>query len=91
MFIPVGLAGVVTIVLLVGLGIFFYPWLLKQRGGLLVALVLTALLGLLFYRFDNPVGEATGTSALLAAIWAGLPLLIGLLLKVLTGKRAVRE
>jgi drug/metabolite transporter (DMT)-like permease len=79
--VPVTLAGTLTILFLVGFGIFLYPWLLRRRGGALIAGALTAVLGVLFYFFDNPNNAEAGASGLLAAILAVLPLLTGLLVK----------
>jgi hypothetical protein len=79
MTVPVGLAGALTILFLVGFGIFLYPWLFKRRGGFLVVAVLTVLLTLLFYFFDDSLGVETGTAATFAVIWALLPVLTGLL------------
>jgi hypothetical protein len=70
MNVPVTVGGAVTIVLLVGLGIFVYPWLLAQRRGWVVA-GMTALLAGLFYVFDAGSG-LTGAAG--PAVAAGLAL-----------------
>lgn len=81
MTVATGLAGSLTILFLVGFGIFFYPWLLKRRGGLFVAVGLTGLLALLFYGFDAASGSRPGASVTLALVWALLPLLTGVIVK----------
>jgi hypothetical protein len=75
MSIPVGLAGTLTILVLVGCGIFLYPWLFKRRGGFLIVAMLTVLLTVLFYLFDDSLGVETSTSATLAVVWALLPVM----------------
>ena len=77
--VPIGLAGSVTIVALVGLGIFAYPALLKRRGGAAAVGVGTALLAVLFYLFDRGSGTAPALSALLALLWALAPALAGVI------------
>jgi hypothetical protein len=67
--IPTGFAGALTIALIVGLGIFVYPWLLSQRGGKWIVAGVTSLLAVLFYAFDAGSG-LSGTAAL--AVAAGL-------------------
>jgi hypothetical protein len=88
MDISVNLAGSLTILFLVGFGMFLYPWLLKRRGGVLVVAVLTAMLTVLFYLFDDPIGVETSTSGALALVWALLPLAAGLVVKSLQSKGA---
>ena len=78
---PINLAGALTILFLVGFGIFLYPWLLKRRGGLPIVLLLTAALATMFYFFDEASGVESGTSRLLGLIWALLPLGTGFLVK----------
>lgn len=78
MDVPVGLAGTLTILFLVTFGVFFYPWLLKRRGGKLVVAVLSVLLAALFYLFDDPDGVDTSTSVGLAVFWALLPVATGI-------------
>jgi lipopolysaccharide export LptBFGC system permease protein LptF len=90
MDIPASVAGSLTIVLLVLLGIFLYPWLLRRRGGALVVGVSTIALAVLFYLFDRPSGVASSTSRVLAVVWALLPLISGLLVKYSQDKRLSR-
>src|SRR5215475_2265612 len=73
MDVPVNVGGSVTIISLVVLGIFVYPWLLKKRGGALVMAVLTVALAVLYYLFDNRSGVASSTSGVLAIVLALLP------------------
>jgi hypothetical protein len=86
MDIPVNIAGSLTILFLVVFGVFLYPWLLKRRGGALAVGALTVLLMVLFYLFDDPIGVETSTSAVLAIIWALLPLATGLLVRYMQNK-----
>ena len=88
MDVSVGLAGSVTIAFMVAFGIFLYPWLLKRRGGLLVASALTVFLAVLFYLFDRPMGIQARPSVTLAVVLAVLPLGIGFLVKRLQTKGA---
>ena len=77
--IPQGLAGAVTLAALVGLGIFVYPWLLKQRGGGAWVAGITAVLALLFYAFDAGTGTSDTVSAALALLWALAPVAAGVI------------
>ncbi|MFN9805561.1 MAG: hypothetical protein ACK56N_03905 [Betaproteobacteria bacterium] len=77
--IPQGLAGAVTLAALVGLGIFVYPWLLKQRGGGAWVAGITAVLALLFYAFDAGTGTSATLSAVLALLWALAPVAVGVI------------
>lgn len=79
MDVPVGLAGTLTILFLVAFGVFFYPWLLKRRGGKFVVAGLSVLLGVLFYLFDDSDHVETSTSVGLALFWALLPVATGIL------------
>jgi len=81
MNIPVNISGSVTILLLIALGIFIYPWLLRRRGGALMVGASTIVLTVLFNLFDNPAGLDTATSGVLAVALALLPLITGLLVK----------
>jgi hypothetical protein len=87
MDVPTGLAGSVTIICLVGLGIFLYPWLLARRGGALVVLALTAGLTALFYLFDNAAGTEAATAAGLALLWALAPVGTALIVKRGQGRK----
>jgi peptidoglycan/LPS O-acetylase OafA/YrhL len=81
MNVPVIVAGTLTITLLVGFGVFLYPWLLRRRGGALIVGTITGILAVLFYFFDNPNSAEATTSGVLAVVLAVLPLLTGLLVK----------
>jgi hypothetical protein len=81
MDIPVTLAGTLTILFLVGFGLFLYPWLLSRRGGALMVGAATVVLIVLFYLFDQPSGVDTSTSGVLAIVLGLLPLITALLVK----------
>ena len=69
------MAGAITLALFVGLGVFVYPWLLRQRFGRSSVAVLTVLLAGLFIAFEGS-GASTYSSAL-AAAWALGPVIAG--------------
>ena len=77
------LGGVVTLVLLVALGIYIYPMLLKRRWGWPAIGATTVLLAALFFTFDLASGAATAVwrSALLALLWALAPLVAALIVR----------
>jgi hypothetical protein len=77
--VPTALAGAITIGLLVGLGIFVYPWLLRRRLGWLAVAAGTGALTALFVWFDQGRGAAGGVSALLALLWAAAPAITGVI------------
>jgi FtsH-binding integral membrane protein len=81
MDIPASIAGTVTVLLLVALGLFIYPKLLRRRGGALMIAATTIVLAVLFYLFDRPTGLDAATSVLLALVWALLPVGTGILVK----------
>lgn len=90
--VPTGLAGAITILALVGLGIFGYPALLKRRGGVVAIAACTALLALLFYAFDRGSGAAPAVSATLALLWALAPVVAGVIVhRLQTHKRAAED
>ena len=74
--VPNALAGAVTVVALIGGGIFLYPWLLARRGGAIAVAVLTAALTLLFFYFDRGSGNAAASAAF-ALLWAVAPATVG--------------
>lgn len=74
---PNWLAGTVTIVALIGLGIFIYPWLLRLRGGVPAIGAITVILTFVFYVFDRSNDVPIAASALLAALWALAPVAAG--------------
>jgi hypothetical protein len=74
---PTPIAGTVTIAALIGLGIFVYPFLLKQRGGAGLVSAITVMLTFLFYAFDSARDEPIALSAGLAVLWALAPVAAG--------------
>ncbi len=76
---PTWFAGSVTIVALLGLGIFLYPWLLKQKGGVPAIGATTVLLTFVFYQFDSSRSVPIAVSLALAAVWALAPVVAGVI------------
>ena len=72
----VPVAGAITIGLIVGLGIFIYPWLLAQRYGRWIVGLMTVVLGALFVVFQ---GASSAGSIALAAAWAFGPVIAGVI------------
>jgi hypothetical protein len=85
---PNWFAGTVTIVALIGLGIFIYPWLLARRGGAGAFGAVTVLLSFLFYVFDRRNDVPIPVSALLALLWAVAPVVAGIIVHRLQRKSA---
>jgi len=85
------IAGVITIVLLIVLGIFIYPRLLKKPSGLPVVIAVTVLLALGLFIFDSGRGTTIWPAALLSLLWAGAPAIAGVIVHRLGGKAAPRE
>ncbi|MGZ9076237.1 MAG: hypothetical protein ACXW13_10730, partial [Burkholderiaceae bacterium] len=75
--IPVQVGSAITIALIVGLGVFVYPWLLAQRYGAWIVGLTTILLGALFVGFQG--GGSTAYSLVLAAGWALGPVIAGVI------------
>ena len=73
----VQVAGAITVALIVGLGIFVYPWLLAQRYGPWIVGSMTILLGVLFVSFQGS-GSSTYSLAF-AAGWALGPVIAGVI------------
>jgi hypothetical protein len=82
---PNWFAGTITIVALVGLGIFVYPWLLARKGGIGAVGAITVLLAFLFYAFDSANNVPIATSATLAILWAVAPVAVGFVVRRLQG------
>ena len=82
--VPNALAGALTVVALVGGGIFLYPWLLARRGGAIAVTAITAALALLFFLFDRG-SDNPAASAAFAVLWAAAPAAVGLLVRRLQG------
>lgn len=76
--VPNALAGAVTVVALVGGGIFLYPWLLARRSGAFAVAALTAALTLLYFYFDRGSGNVAASAAL-ALLWAVAPAVVGVI------------
>lgn len=85
---PTPIAGTVTIVALIGLGIFVYPFLLKQRGGVGLVGAITVMLTFLFYAFDSARDEPIALSAGLAVLWALAPVAAGVIVYRLSRRGA---
>ena len=85
---PTGLAGAVTIVAIVGLGIFVYPWLLRRSRGSAAIAGATAVLAVVFYAFDRSSGVPVAVSAALALLWALAPVAAGLIVHRLQKRSA---
>ena len=77
-------AGAITIALIVGLGIFVYPWLLARRHGWWIVSSITLLLAVLFIAFQGRA--ASGYSLALAAGWALGPVIAGVIVWRLVAK-----
>jgi hypothetical protein len=88
LYFPNWFAGTVTIVALIGLGIFIYPWLLARRGGAGAIGAVTVLLSFLFYVFDRRNDVPIPVSALLALLWAVAPVVAGIIVHRLQRKSA---
>ncbi|MGH6611748.1 MAG: hypothetical protein ACRECQ_16005 [Burkholderiaceae bacterium] len=70
-------AGAISIALIVGLGIFVYPWLLAQRHGVWIVALTTLLLGALFVVFQG--FQSSTASLLITASWALAPVIAGVI------------
>ncbi len=81
MNVPLGLAGAVTIVALVGLGTFVYPWLLKKPYGVGAVTLATLALTGLFFMFDAGRADNESTSLALGFIWAIAPAVAGVIVR----------
>lgn len=74
--IPVAASGAVTVALIVVLGIFVFPALLRRTTGRWAVAIVTLALVTLFYVFD--IGSGLSSHPLLSAVAIGLaPLLAG--------------
>lgn len=82
--IPAPVAGVITVALIVGLGIFVYPWLLTQRHGRWIVGSITLLVATLFMLFEG--SESSSYSRALAAGWALGPVIAGLVVSRISRK-----
>lgn len=86
--IPVAASGAITVALIVVLGIFVYPALLRRRLGKGIVAIVTVALIVLFFVFDR--GSGLSTNPVASAIAIGLaPLLAGTIVYQLQrGKRS---
>jgi hypothetical protein len=85
--VPVAVAGAVTVALIVVLGIFVYPALLRRRLGKAWVAIVTVVLCVVFYLFDR--GSALSTHPAASAIALALaPLLAGTIVHQLSGGKA---
>lgn len=75
--IPTPAAGAITIAVIVGLGVFVYPWLLTQRYGPWMVGLLTLLLGALFVIFQG--SDSSTYSRAMAAGWSLGPVIAGVI------------
>jgi hypothetical protein len=75
--IPIAVAGTISIALIVGLGIFVYPWLLAQRHGAWILALITVLLAALFVVFQG--SDSSRASLVAAAAWALGPVVAGVI------------
>jgi hypothetical protein len=71
-------SGAITVALIVVLGIFVYPALLRRPLGTAMVAVSTAALGVLFFLFDRASGLSTNPAAS-AIVLALAPLLPGII------------
>ena len=77
-------AGAITIALIVGLGIFVYPWLLTQRHGRWIVALISALLAALFVWFEGI--DSSRYSLAMAAGWALGPVIAGVIVERISRK-----
>lgn len=86
--IPVAISGAITVALIVVLGIFVFPALLRRTTGRWVAAIVTLALMALFFLFDQ--GSGLSSYPLVSAVAIGLaPLLAGTIVyRLQRGKRA---
>lgn len=77
--IPTALSGPITIVLIVLLGVFVYPWLLGRRHGRALVAIATLLLAALFMAFEAGTEAATVTRIVLAGLLGLAPAVAGII------------
>jgi len=86
--IPIAASGAVTVALIILLGIFVYPALLRRPLGKAIVAIATVVLMMLFYLFDRSSGLSSNPVASAIAI-ALAPLLAGTIVYQLQrGKRS---
>lgn len=79
--VPVEVAGALTVMLVVVLGVFVYPALLARRGGRLLVALATALLTALLLVFDRDSGLSTGAALAVALAIASAPVITGAIVR----------
>lgn len=84
--IPVAVSGAITVALIVVLGIFVYPSLLRRRPGKALVAIATVILTVVFYLFDRGSGLSSNPVASAVAI-ALAPLLAGTIVHQLQRSR----
>jgi hypothetical protein len=84
--IPVAISGAVTIALIVVLGIFVYPLLLRRPGGRVLVTLATAFLVGVFTTFQAATDDASGLSIAVAGLLALAPLIAGIIVARLQGR-----
>lgn len=84
MDVSLGVAGSITIVAVVGLGIFVYPWLLVRKGGVAAIAAATIALALAFFYFDRARGTSAEASGAFALILALVPVVVGVIARRFT-------
>ena len=78
--VPTWIAGPIAIALIVGLGVFIYPWLLTRRYGTLSVAVATVALTALYYAFESN-SASTGSRLAFGFLWAIAPVIAGVIIK----------
>lgn len=77
----VALAGAISMALIVVLGIFVFPALLRHRGGWFASIGATLALAALFAWFQAQAGDHSRGALVAAALCGGLPLAVGLIVR----------
>jgi hypothetical protein len=72
---PVGVSGSISVALIVVLGIFVFPWLMRRRAGRVVVVVTTVLLAALFIAFETARGSSEAASFVVAGLLGAAPAL----------------
>jgi len=85
MALPAAVAGAVSIALIVVLGIFVFPALLRGRGGWLACIGLSLAVAALFTWFQAQQADASPGTLLAAAVCGAIPLAVALVVRRLQG------
>jgi hypothetical protein len=75
--VPVAIAGAITVALIVVLGIFVYPALLRRAKGRVAIAAMTAFLVPTFFLFDHGSGLSGALRTVVAVVLGLAPLLAG--------------